>query len=155
MRRIQIITVIALILAALIFAYSQAPQSTTRPEQTATEAKRDQVVKAKKVLVKELPKGLEGIVLKDGVFKLKPGYKFVNQTANTVSVALVSAAGGVTGSFNCSCNAKKEGEGASGTCSVTTTKSGVTCYKDDKDTCNGECLMATVIRGQRWSLAIY
>jgi hypothetical protein len=41
-------------------------------------------VKVKKVLIKELPKGLAGIVLKDGVFKLALGYKFVRKTSDTV-----------------------------------------------------------------------
>src|SRR5258707_14854524 len=101
MRRIQIVTVVTLILAALIFAYSQAPQSTTRPAQTATEAKRDQVVKAKKVLVTKLPKGVRGIELKDGEFRLMPGYKVVKKTSNTFIIALDG--NGVGGTMTCSC----------------------------------------------------
>lgn len=93
MRRIQIVTVFTLILAALIFAYSQAPQSTTRLAQTATRDQKNEAGKAKRVLVKRLPKGAIGLELKDDVFRLKPGYKFERQSPNRVVVRLANNGG--------------------------------------------------------------
>src|SRR5437867_3803320 len=107
MRRIQIVTLVALIFAALIFAYSQTPQSTIRPAQTATDAKRDQVVKAKKVLVTKLPKGVRGLELKDGQLRLMPGYKFEKKNSNTIAVVLkngsVALKNGSPGNINFHC----------------------------------------------------
>jgi len=105
LRRIHIITVVALILAALIFAFSQTPQSTTRPAQTATQAKTDQIIKVKKVLVTRLPKGLRGIELKDGQLRLMPGYKFERKNNNTIAVALKNGSPGNFIQFlSCECD---------------------------------------------------
>jgi hypothetical protein len=91
MKRIYLVAVVVLILGALVFAYSQAPRSTSRTAPTASQAQQT----ANKVLVKELPKSLQGIVLENGAFKPMPGYKFVPQSKNTLKVGL--RAGGVVG----------------------------------------------------------
>jgi hypothetical protein len=99
-RRIHIVTVGLVISGALIFAYSQTLQRVSRPGQIATEAQRDHAV-ARKMLVKELPKGLKGLELRDGVFLIKPGYKFVKKTYKTILVAPKSGSRGAY--FTCTC----------------------------------------------------
>lgn len=166
MRRIHLFTVVGVILIALIFAYSQSPQSTSQSPGTtnagaqtgtnagATTTTNAQPVKAKKMLVSELPKGLEGIVLKDGVFKLSPGFKFVPRTGSTL--ALVRNEGGGNGSANvdCSCSGKE------GACVPKTTSGGgttvLTCVSASKENaCTGECIMAVTMGGSKTKLAIF
>jgi hypothetical protein len=155
MNRINLVTVVGVILIALIFAYSQEPQRTTSP--SATQAEFSQSVKAKKILVNELPKGLEGIVLEKGIFKLRPGYKFVNQTRNTVAVAL-KAGGGLTGTFTCGCYAKAgSGKTPSGNCKVKTTDSqgSISCVSDESNPCNAECFLDAKVNKTASRLAIF
>ena len=148
MKRIQIITVVAVLLTALIFAYSQTPQSRNRTGQTESQAQKSEVVKAKKVLVNELPKAVEGIVLKDGVFRLSPGYKFVRKSSDSVAVAL-QAGGDISGSFNCYCTTDK------GSCNLVISPTAIGCNKSKKDSCTGECQLNTTIDGNKLALAIY
>jgi len=150
MRRIKIGTVVALVLTAMAFTYSQSPRSRSRTNQTGSQAKKSEAVKAKKLLVKELPKGLEGIVLEDGVFRLKPGYRFVKPSANTLAVALDNGGGNVGGTINCYCS-NEEGT-ATGSCKVTTDRTTLVCRRG---TCDGSCELATTIDGNRVGLAIY
>lgn len=79
-------------LSALIFASSRWPQPSPQASRTATPAPPSQPVKAKKILVKQLPSTLQGIALVNGVFKLQPGYKFEKRPNNRV--ALVRNDGG-------------------------------------------------------------
>ena len=152
MRPIHLLAVFTLILSALVFAYSQAPQRTSQPLQTAIQAA---PVKAKKLLVRELPKGLEGIVLKDGVFRLSPGFKFLPRTNSTV--ALIRNEGGpdTSGSFECSC----AGASSGGTCSskVIAAPGGGTlsCTSSKDKPCSGDCLLVVTIDGSKTKLAIY
>jgi hypothetical protein len=156
MRRIQIVTVVALILTALIFAYSQSPQSTSQTGPTGAQAQRDQPVKAKKVLVKALPKGVEGIVLKDGVFSLKPGYKFVRKSSNTVVVALNDGGPGPVTPLTCSCVSQVPNERASGTCDIIFDKTTPGCQKGKEKPCTDLCQMNSIILfGKSVGLAIY
>lgn len=155
MRRIHFVPVVTLMLSALILAYSQTSQSTSQPAQRATQAQPTESVKAKKVLVKELPKGLKGIVLENGVFKLQQGYKFVNQTSNTVAVAL-RAGGAVTGTFSCGCYVEGSGGSPSGNCKTAFDKEGrLCCRKDDKNPCNATCHLEVKVDKSKLSLAIF
>ena len=155
MRRIHIVTVAGLILSVLLLAYSQTPPAMTRTDQTTTEAQRTQPVKPRKVLVKQLPKGLEGIVLEKGVFKLARGYKFVNQTVNSVAVAL-SVGGVVTGTFSCGCYREGTGRNPSGNCKVASDKDGrLLCIKDETNPCTALCFLEANINHNRSRLAIF
>lgn len=149
MKRIKIVTVVALTLTPLIFAYSQSSRSSSRTGQTGNQAQKSEVVRAKKVLVKELPKGVEGIVLEKGVFRLKPGYKFVKPSANTVAVALDNASDDISGSFNCYCTTDK------GSCYLAISPSSIGCNKNQKSPCSGACQLNTTIGGNKVALAIY
>ena len=127
MKRISISILAVLTLALLVSAYSRTTQSNKTADvtaQTLTTQSTSQPVKAKKVLVRELPKTLEGIVLENGVLKLKSGYKFVPQLNNSVAVALQAGGNGVSGSFDCFC--AKEGGGG---CSAKTVGGTISCAK--------------------------
>ena len=150
MRRIQIVTVVALILTALIFAYSQSPRSSSRTGQTGDQARKSEVWKAKKLLVKELPKGVEGIVLEKGVFRLKPGYKFVKPSAGTITVARDNGTGGLAQTWSCTCDAGVQRP--SGSCTLDTSGVFFTCTKS---TCSDSCKMSTALDGNKIGLAIY
>ncbi len=150
MKRIHFVAVVALILSALIIAYGQLPRPGTQADQTATQSRPSQPVKAKKVLVKELPKKLEGIALVNGTFKLQPGYKFVPQPNGTVTVALQAAGGGVSGSFDCFCDTE-----GGGSCSATTVGGTISCGKSKTTPCSGGCILRTTIGGNKTRLAIY
>jgi hypothetical protein len=151
MKRISVSILAVLVLALLVSAYSPLPQASRQP---------DQSVKAKKILVNEVPKEIEGIALKNGVFKLKQGYKFVNQTRNTVAVAL-KANGAITGTFMCGCFvAAGSGKTPSGDCEAVlrNDQNGVgtlTCQKKDTNPCNDTCLMSAKRTNQIFKLAIY
>ena len=88
MRRLHLVAAGTLILSTLILANSQSPAPGPQTGATLTRIKQGQPVKAKKVLVKRMPKNLPGIVLDKGVFTLRPGYKFIPQSDNTVAVGL-------------------------------------------------------------------
>ena len=148
MRRIHLFAVFTLILSLLVFAYSQSPVQSPQTGQTVTQITQSQPVKAKKVLIKELPKTLEGIELKEGVFKLMPGYKFVPQLNNTV--ALQTGGRGVSGTFDCFCS--KEGGGS---CSATTVGGTISCQKSKTTACSDECILRTTIGLSQTRLAIY
>ncbi len=149
MRRLYLVGAGTLILSVLIFAYSQSPAPSPRTGATMTRIEQSQPPKAKKVLVKGLPKKLEGIVLVKGVFKLQPGYRFVPQSDNTVAVGL-KVGGGVTGSFDCFCS--KEGEGS---CSAIIVGGTITCGKNKTNPCGGDCMLRTTINGAKTGLAIF
>ena len=114
-----------------------------------TRIEQSQPAKAKKLLVKGLPKKLVGIALVKGVFKLQPGYKFIPQSDNTVAVGL-KAGGRATGSFDCSCSKDR-----AGWCSVETTGGSISCVKNKTNPCSGECQLRTTINGALTRLAIY
>jgi hypothetical protein len=150
MTRTHLVTVVGVILIALIFAYSQSPQRTSKPAQTATQAEPSKPVKARKVLVKELPKGLEGIELKNGEFKLKPGYKFVPDSNSSGTVALQTGGlSDVDGKFKCSCS-------VDGSCTFVSHQGTLFCVKKPTDTCTeGVCDFTVTIGGLKTKLAIF
>jgi hypothetical protein len=140
----------ALILSALMFAYSQVPQSGPQTRQAQAEVVQEKPLKPKKVLIKELPEGVEGLKLEKGVFKLQPGYKFVPQPNKSVGIALKAGGGSVTGTFDCFC--AKEGGGS---CSATTVGGTISCGKSKTSPCSDECVLRTTIGGNLTRLAIY
>ncbi len=154
MKRISVSILAVLTLALLVSAYSRTTQSGASKTgdvtaQTST-SQTNQPAKAKKVLVKELPKTIQGLTLDNGVFKLKPGYKFVPQPNNTVAVALQAGGGGVTGSFDCFC--AKEGGGG---CSAKTVGGTISCAKSKTTPCSDDCILITTIDGNKSRLAIF
>jgi hypothetical protein len=153
MKRISLSILAVLTLALLVSAYSRTTQSSKTADvtaQTLTAQPASQPVKAKKVLVKELPKTIEGLTLENGVFKLKPGYKFVPQPNKTVVVALQAGGSGVKGSFDCFCS--KEGGGG---CSAKTVGGTISCAKSKEKGCSDDCILITTIDGLKSRLAIF
>jgi len=93
----------------------QRPRQPTRQPQTETRAQRLRAAKPTKILVGTLPSELKAIELKDGVFKLKPGYKFVRESNNTLIVQLDN--GSPTGiSISCRCGGNPGNEKLYGAC---------------------------------------
>lgn len=154
MKRISVSILAVLALALLVSAYSRATQSgnikSVDISVQAITSQATQTAKAKKVLVKELPKTVQGLVLENGVFRLQSGYKFVPQPNNTVGVALQSGGRGVTGSFDCFC--AKEGGGG---CSATTVGGTISCSKSKTGPCSDDCILRTTIDGSKMRLAIF
>jgi hypothetical protein len=147
MKRISItivVTLVTLALALLIYAQKQKSPSGQTAETNSNTASEDQVQELKgTLLVKKLPKGLEGVMLKDGVVTAKPGYKFVTGEDGIVRVALVKGGGGLSdtgGSWSCKC----AGEGG---CSSATAGPTLFCSKSPTDTCKGECTLTVIIKG--------
>lgn len=160
MKHISLSILAVLALTLLVSAYSPWPQPGAQAGRTATQDQARQSVKAKKILVSEVPKEIEGVLLENGEFRLKRGYKFVNQTRNTVAVALM-AGGATTGTFICGCAADAgSGKRPSGDCEarVKNDPNGVgtiTCQKKDTNPCNDTCLMSAKRTNQIFKLAIY
>jgi hypothetical protein len=154
MKRTSLSLSVTLALALLLFASSQKAQpGNFNPSGMPAPAFANpvtQTAKAKKVLVRELPAAMEGMVLENGVFRLKSGYKFVPQANNTVAVALQSGGRGVTGSFDCFCS--KEGGGG---CSATTVGGTISCGKSKTTPCSDDCVLRTTINGNKTRLALY
>jgi hypothetical protein len=149
MRRMHLVTVLALILIALIVAYGQALRSTT--QSTAPAAK-----PRGKVLVQRLPNGVEGVVLdkKTAALKVKPGFEVVKKDDTTVQVVTRIAGGGrgnivFVGTCNC---LPPKGQTASGECTASIIEESITCQKGS---CNGECKLAVTVGGKSTGLIIY
>jgi hypothetical protein len=149
MRRLCLVAAGTLILSTLLSTYSQSPAPSPQTRETLTRNDQSQPAKAKKVLVKGLPKKVEGIVLEKGVFRIKPGYKFIPQTDNTVAVGL-KIGGRLTGNFDCSCSKDR-----AGWCSITTSGGSLSCVKSKTYPCSGECQLTTTINGTATRLAIF
>jgi hypothetical protein len=148
MKRISItivVTLVTLALALLIYAQKQKSPSGQTAEINSNTASEDQVQKLKgKLLVKKLPSGIEGVMLKEGVVTAKPGYQFVTGEDGTVRVALVKGGGGPSdtgGSFNCSC------DGGQGGCSPATVSATLSCIKNPTDACKGVCTLTVIFKG--------
>jgi hypothetical protein len=155
MRLINLAIVIVLILGAFL-ANSQTPRTTNQNRQVAGQAQQSESFKAKKVLVKELPKALEGVVIEKGVFKIKEGYELRDPTDNTVVVALKNN-GATTGTFSCSCATVSGNPKASGSCKLSQDPQGtsVSCKKADNDPCSGSCYLDITVNKSLSRLAIY
>ena len=129
MRRLSsiLVTTAMLITVALtvLYAGGRTQNANRRPDTANTSQRsdnqaneRDSVKLRKgKELVKRLPVGAEGVELKDGLLRLKPGYKFEKHDDGTVAVAnMRGGSGGLGaqgGSWACQCMAD-----SGGTCQV-------------------------------------
>lgn len=154
MKRISL--VIALTFTLLFCAYAQAPRS-SRAGQTVNRGEQAKAGRAKQILVKTLPKEIEGLVLENGVFRLQSGYKYVNETKNTVSLVRISN-GAVSGTFWCGCVKDAGDTGtASGDCTVTINYQdmSLTCAKSSQNPCNRSCVMSAKRTGAATRLAIF
>ena len=149
MRRMLLAIVGAMVLTTFGFVGSQSPPTTPQTSQTAAESAEMRPAKAKKILVKRLPVALEGIVVEGGKFKLKPGYKFVPQTDNKMSIAMKAGGYGVKGSFSCECQIGKGG------CSIVTIDDMLSCNRNKETPCSNHCLLITTIDGNSTKLAIF
>lgn len=147
MRRLYLVAAATLILSALIFAHGQSPAPSPQTGATLTRIEQSRPVKAKKVLVKGLPKKMVGIVLDKGVFRLKPGYRFIPQSDNTVAVGL-KVGGGISGSFTCNCYKQ-------GGCSTSSVQGVIICGKSEKNPCSEDCVLTVTINGALTRLAIF
>ena len=143
----RIIIFVTLTLTSLIYVSGQpAPPSA-------------QAQKARgRVMVKKLPVKVEGVMLKDGQVKLKPGYKFVKRPNGTVAVARISGSVGqgnnVGGTWSCGCTAAadpKEGV-PPGECSVNFFPGGMNC---SQGSCTGTCFLAATVEGARTNVIMY
>jgi hypothetical protein len=140
MRRIITFSIFGLAVTMFGFAYSQSPKPVAP--------------KAGKVLVKSLPKGIEGVQLVGGEVTLKSGYKWVKHPNGTVTVAQMrGGAGGLgaTGSFYCDCY-KGGGGMSSGSCAVDSTGTTLHCITG---TCNGSCALKVRRNGRTTDLIMY
>lgn len=154
MRRITLLTVITLTLAMALYAQSRTPQSKSAASKSSSATNQRAKVKGR-ALVKQLPAGV-GAVIKNGVVRLKPGYKFVKEPGGKVSVYLDNdplGGSSLSGTFTCNC-VKATNEGGS-SCSLQTSTSYAYCTKSDKDPCNGECRLNLTISGSTQSVIAY
>ena len=156
MKRIYFVAAVALILTVLIFTYSQSPQPSPQTGQTATVTTQSQPVKARKVLVKEVPKELAGITLENGVFKLAPGYKLVPRADGGGAVAL-KASGAVSGTVECFCSHLEGTPKPTGDCKLKLLDKQTTlsCVKAEENPCSDSCYLDAKVKGTLTKLAIF
>ena len=111
-----------------------------------------------RVMVKRLPAKVEGVILKDGEVKLKPGYKFVKRTNGMVAVARISGSVGLSnnlsGTWGCQCSdilePSKESRG--GDCGVFFDPTRLRCTQGS---CKGSCTLAATVDGVRTNIIMY
>jgi hypothetical protein len=148
--------VVGVILIALVLAYSQSPQPTSPSTQPAPQAEVAKPVKAKRLLVRKLPEGLEGMVLKNGMFALAPGFKFEPRGETAFALVRVNnSGGGGSATVDCSCS----GHNVTGSCVPKTVSGGGTtvlsCGPPKENRCTGECVMVVTMGGSKTKLAIF
>ena len=156
MKRINIIIASSLTLTALVCAYSQTPgpggQNHLQKSQT--------VGTKSKVLVKRLPKGVEGVTLENNGVRLKRGYDFKKKSNNEV-IVVARAAGGVgpgqqvSGSWSCVCETSSTGERGVGGCSASISGSTLTCVKSSQNGCNTSCSLDVTASGDKTGVIRY
>ena len=88
------------------------------------------------VLVKQLPASMEGVELKDGSLRLKPGFIFEKQPRHGFAVARMSGGQHVT-SGGCGCTG--------GTCDPVLSSGGIIVCESSG--CTGSCGLALTIAG--------
>jgi hypothetical protein len=143
MKRIDLLTGLILILTTAVSVDSQTQRRTTRQPQTETRAQRLQMAKPAKILVQTLPSELKGIELKDGLFRLKPGYKFVRESKNTITVTLDNGSP-IGMSLKCKCDLPEGTIRPGGACIAEIYDDdgweAFYCRSDPWDECNVDCL---------------
>ena len=128
MKRITKFAAVMFVFVMLGVAYSQSPK----------------VPAPKKVLVKSLPKGIQGVELVANGVRVKSGFKWVKQANGAMTVAAMRGGGGggagLGGSWDCSCTAK-------GGCKTTTSGGYLFCTEDPNNACKGECRLTVTTTG--------
>jgi hypothetical protein len=95
------------------------------------------------VIVKQLPAGVEGVELKDGSLRLKPGYKFEKRPQHQFAVIRISDGRAVT-SGGCGCTG--------GTCDPVL-KGGIGVCEGSG--CTGHCGLALTVAGIKTTIINY
>jgi hypothetical protein len=131
MKRISMIVIVALTLALMAYAHSRRSKSNSHTPEPQTPPARAKGT----ALVKQLPAGVVGVELKGSLVQLIPGYKFVKEPNNTVSVARMKGRGNVSGDWNCNCS--KDGD-----CGVAIESGSLSCTMN---TCKGSCTLKVTI----------
>ena len=138
MRRINLLILVAMVTALTIVAHGQGRRTGSQTKPVKGE-----------VLVDKLPDGVEGVEIKDGMLKPKPGYKFVKKN-NTVSVARIRGGdlSALRGTYSCSCSAE-------GGCSTFQTPSSLYCDVADENPCKGACELRTTTKDESIAIIRY
>jgi hypothetical protein len=89
-----------------------------------------------KILVKQLPAGVEGVELKDGALRLKSGFTFVKKPRHRFALVRISNGQGAT-TGGCGCTG--------GTCEPKVNSSGIIVCEGSN--CTGSCGLALTVRG--------
>ena len=162
MRRFSILVAALLTLAAFTYGYNQTRRGAGRPDGAGrrdvigSPATREIIEIPKgEALVEKLPEGVEGVEMKDGVVKIKPGYKFVKKD-NKVTVMRSAAGGaggggrlGVGGSWSCVC---KQGTGG---CSTMVEDNQIFCAPGGEPACSDRCVLSIVIKAAKAGIFMY
>ena len=105
-------------------------------------------------LVEKLPEGVEGVELKEGFVKARPGYKFVKKD-NKVTVMMAAGGGtgggrlGVGGAWSCVC---KQGAGG---CSTMVEDNQIFCAPGGEPACSDKCVLSVVIKAAKAQIVMY
>ena len=161
MRRLGIMLAAALTLAAFTYGDNRTGREASGQEGSGRRVIGGHVtrelteVPKGKALVEKLPEGVEGVELKDGVVKIKPGYKFVKKD-NKVTVMRSAAGGaggggrlGVGGSWSCVC---KQGAGG---CSTMVEDNQIYCAPGGDSPCGDKCVLSITIKAARTGIMRY
>jgi hypothetical protein len=119
-----VLTLLALTLVLVACAHEQRQAQTSQSD-----------LPGGTVLVKRLPAGAEGLELKEGSLRLKPGYSFVKQSGHRFAVARMSGGQPVT-SGGCGCTG--------GTCDPVLKGGIIVC---EASGCTGTCGLALTVAG--------
>ncbi len=140
MKRIGIGIFVTLTLAFQIYYSGQAPLAYGQKGQTNTVAPRKG-----KAIVSKLPTDAEGVILKDGMVKVKAGNKFVKQADGTVTVARIKGGAGIGGKWDCDCS-------KDGSCDLVSNGTSLTC---SGGTCKGSCTLSITTTRAKTGVLIY
>ena len=151
-RRITMILVVAAIFTLLTYSLGQ----TTRKEsqQNSNEQPSKELLakaRGKKLLVKTLPPGAEGVELKDGTLRIRKGYEPVRQSNGLIALARAGDGAGThenAVTVDCVC-------GFGGACNTVIAAGLVFCVSDKANACKGICELKVVIGHLGTSLIAY
>ncbi len=159
MSRISILMTVVLTLTTPI--YGNSVQKNKESSKVKSSPTKDDVVvrnaKAKGTpLVERLPADVEGVVLEDGVVKLKAGYKFVKKDNKVTVMSLSAGTGGaggglgVGGSWDCVCQSTEVGG-----CSTMIVDNQIYCAPGGQPPCGGKCALSVVIHALKTKVMRY
>jgi len=161
MKCTRVLTTVVLTLAVFGHGYNQTRRAPSRQEGAGSRevisghAAREIVEVPKgEALVEKLPQGVEGLEMKDGVVKIRPGYKF-EKKENKVTVMRAAGGGtaggrvGVGGAWSCVC---KQGAGG---CSTMVEDNQIFCAPGGEPACSDKCVLSVVIKAAKSQIFIY